>query len=269
MSSVTKALALLKHFSTDRPEIGLSQLCRLTGRDKATTYRYLQALEITGFVEQNQTTRHYRIGPSVMKLAQVREETVPRKEGALSALSALADATGETAHATVLSGTTLYALASCESPMHGTRAVIDIDTFPLHATASGVCALAFGPDNLFAIATSNLQRFTDTTPTTPDTLMSLVKTARETGFGSANQSYEAEIHGISAPVFDQTGAFAGAVSVATVAARLTPKLEATIKTHLVEASREITRNWGGSPPASLEACWTNSLSHSHVSDIAS
>jgi len=269
MASVTKSLALLSYFSPTRPEIGLSQLCRLAKRDKATTYRHLQALEAAGFVEQNPSTRHYRLGPAVLQLAQVREATVPRKEGALPALEKLAAATGETAHATVLSGQTLYTLASCESPEHGTRAIIDINTLPLHATASGLCALAFGPEALFEIASATLERFTETTPTTTEDLAALVATIRETGFGRGNQTYEEEITGISAPIFDQSGLFAGAVSVASVASRFTPELEHRIKTQLVVASREITRNWGGTQPTHIEAAWAGSLSQSHALETTS
>lgn len=269
MSSTAKALALLSQFSPALPEIGLSQLCRLAGRDKATTYRQLQALESVGFVEQNPETKQYRLGPALMQLAQVREATVPRKDGALPALMALADATGETSHATVLSGSTLYALVSCESPRHATRAVVDIDTFPLHATASGICSLAFGPDILMEVAISKLERFTANTPTTKDELNALLDTVRASGFGRANQTYETEIQGISAPIFDQTGAFAGAVSVASVASRFTPELELKIKKKLIDASREITRNWGGTLPAHVEAAWANSLSNNATMETTS
>lgn len=261
MSSVAKALALLSYFSPARPEIGLSQLCRLAKRDKATTYRHLQALETAGFVEQNPATRHYRLGPRVIQLAYLRESTVPRKESALSALTALAEATGETTHVTVLSGESLYALADYESPRHGTRAVIDINTFPLHATASGICALAYGPESLFDIAAANLEHFTETTPTTREDLAALVDTVRKTGFSCANQTYETEIYGVSAPIFDHSDLFAGTVTVASVASRFTPELERKIKAHLVAASREITRNWGGTVPAGIEAAWATHLSH--------
>lgn len=258
MSSVSKALSLLSHFTTARPEIGLSQLCRMAGRDKATTYRHLQALEISGFIEQNPVTKHYRLGPAVMQLARIRETTVPREEGAKPALIALADATGETAHATVLSGTTLYGLCECDSPHHATRAVIDINVFPLHATASGLCSLAFGGEDLFQAAVANLDGYTDATPTTEADLMALVEATRETGFGWANQSYEAEIQGLAAPVFDHTGHLAGAVAVASVASRYTTDLDNIIKSELITAAREITRNWGGTIPASVEAAWANS-----------
>lgn len=263
MSSVTKALDLLNHFSAARPEIGLSQLCRTAKRDKATTYRHLQSLEVAGLIEQNPSTKQYRLGPAILRLAQTREATVPRKAGVEGPLFDLAETTGETAHATVLSGSTVYGLAACDSPRHGTRAIIDIDTFPLHATASGLCALAFGPAELMAVAEADLQA------SAVQGLAATVQMVRETGFGCANHRDEDEVQSLSAPLYDQTGQFAGAVSVASVATRFTPDLEQTIKAHLMIASRDITRNWGGSIPAKIEALWAKSLTSSHVSDPAS
>jgi DNA-binding IclR family transcriptional regulator len=269
MSSTSKTLALLSHFSTARPEIGLSQMCRLAKRDKATTYRHLQTLEDAGFLEQNPLTKNYRLGPIVLQLAQTRETTVPRKTGAEAPLLALATATGETSHVTVLSGTTVYELTSCASQQHGTRAIIDIQTFPLHATASGLCSLAFGPDNLMEVALTNLCRYTDKTVLTAQELQAKVQAIRDTGFGRADRSFEVEVYGLSAPVFDQTGQFTGAVSVASVAARFTPELEQIIQENLVIAARDITHNWGGTLPASLEATWAKTLSHPHTLETAS
>ena len=255
LSSAAKTLELLAYFSTTRPEIGLSQLCKLAKRDKATTHRHLQALEKTGFVEKNPITKQYRLGPAILQLAQTRETTVPRKAGVQAPLFDLADATGETSHVTVLSGTTVYELMSCDSPKHGTRAIIDIQTFPLHATASGLCALAFGPEALIDVALNELQPFTRTTATTSEDLHTMVEAIRNTGFGRADRSFEDDVQGLSAPIFDQTGHFAGAVSVASVAARFTPDLERIIKTQLVITARQISNNWGGTVPAQIKAIW--------------
>lgn len=268
LSSTAKTLELLAYFSTSRPEIGLTQLCKLAKRDKATTYRHLQALEETGFVEQNSMTKQYRLGPAILQLAQTREATVPRKAGVETPLFALANATGETSHVTVLSGTTVYELTSCDSPKHGTRAIIDLSTFPLHATASGLCALAFGPDTLMDVALNNLHQFTYATAITSHDLDDVVQTIRNTGFGRADRSFEDEVHGLSAPIFDQTGHFAGAVSVASVAARFTPNLERIIQNELVIAAREISKNWGGTVPTHIEAIWAKSLTPKHVLETA-
>ena len=269
LSSAAKTLELLAYFSTTRPEIGLSQLCKLAKRDKATTYRHLQALEETGFVEQSPMTKQYRLGPAILQLAQTREATVPRKAGVEAPLFDLADAAGETSHVTVLSGTTVYELMSCDSPKHGTRAIIDIQTFPLHATASGLCALAFGPEMLMDVALNELQHFTDTTATTSQDLDAIIEAIRNTGFGRADRSFEDEVQGLSAPIFDQTGHFAGAISVASVAARFTPDLERIIKTQLVIAARQISKNWGGTVPAHIETIWAKHLTPTHELETAS
>lgn len=57
MGTVDKALSLLRFFSPQIPELGLSELTRQSGFDKATTLRCLTALERNGFVEQDVNTR--------------------------------------------------------------------------------------------------------------------------------------------------------------------------------------------------------------------
>jgi len=262
MSSVSKTLELLAFFSALRPELGLSELSKLAQRDKATTYRHLQALEAAGLVEQISSSKRYRLGPALLQLAQIRETTVPRKAAAAPAMTELAEITGETTHVSVLSGSCLYPLAACESPRHSIRAVIDVQTYPLHATASGLCALAFGPSVLIKVALKNLQRLTPNTPKTAEELEHAINVTRDAGLSRTNESFEAGVRSIAAPLFDQTGLFAGAVSVASVAARYTPESERCIREQLMLASRTITRSWGGIVPDTIEAAWTRFLSRS-------
>ncbi len=263
MSSAAKTFKLLSYFSAARPEIGLSQFCRLANRDKATTYRHLQALEETGFVEKNPVSKRYRLGPIILQLAKTREATVPRKAGVEDPLRELSDSTGETTHASMLSGSTLYVLDQVESPQHSARVVVDIQTLPLHATASGLCALAFGSPDLTIAATQSMAKYTEHTVVTEPELESAIKCTRETGFGVANRSLEDDVYGISAPVFDQTGLLAGAVSVASIASRVTPETEQKIRLYLMNASRKITCNWGGTLPEEIETLWAGTFSRSH------
>lgn len=259
MSVVEKAFELLGFFSVERPELGLSELRRLARRDKATTYRHLAALESVGLLEQDPQSRLYRIGPAVLRLAELREATTPRRAGALPALARLAELTGETAHASLLSGTRLLTLAARESNRHSTRVIITELELPLHATSQGHAVLAFGGPGLSEAARRAMPRFTAATPTTEAELDAAVASARQTGFGDAANSFEVGVHGIGVPVFDQTGEVAGAVAVATVASRMTPALAATIRAHLVEAARSISANWGGAVPPELEDRWARTL----------
>ena len=265
MSSAAKTLELMEFFTSQRPEIGLSQLCRLAKSDKATTYRRLQSLVDTGFVEQNVSTRCYRLGPALLQLAQTREITVPRKAAVEGPVQELANATGETSHVSVLSGKALYRLLAVESPQHSIRVIVDIQTFPLHATSSGLCALAFGSAELLDVAKLNLTSYTSNTPTTAKALNTAIKGARQRGFSRVTGGFEEDVCSMAAPLFDQTGLFAGAVAVASVATRFTPDLEQTIMAHLCVASRQITRNWGGTVPAHVELAWANS--HAQASEL--
>lgn len=256
MSTIAKAMELLDFFSLDRPEIGLSDFHRLARRDKATTFRHLTALESAGLLEQNPITRAYRIGPAVLRLAHMREITLPRRAGLRIALPRLADATGETAHASLLDATGLTTLAHHESPQHSARVVLHESRLPLHATASGIAALAFGRAELMTHALEALHGFTDTTARAPDQLEAAVAQARKTGFAIANQTFESGVTGFATPLFDSAG-IAGAVAVAAVSSRVTPDLQQTILAELRHAAQTITANWGGTLPPALSAAWTS------------
>lgn len=210
-------------------------------------------------------TKAYRLGPAVLHLAAVREQTTPRKQ---AVLASLADATGETAHASVLTGTTMYLLAACESRMHSTRAIIDLTVFPLHATASGLSALAFGPDHLLDVALSDMHAYTTQTPLSGDELRARIDETRRAGIGRSRKSFQIDIDSMSAPVFDQSGAFAGAVSVAAVATRFDDALERRIIPNLIQASRNLTQSWGGHVPPELEAAWDRTLPRDPAQETA-
>ena len=260
MSTVRKAIDLLNWFSAERAQIGLAEFQRLTGRDKATTYRYLCALEETGLIEQDPDTRAYRMGPAVLRLAHVREVTVPRRAGVRLVLPRLAEATGELAHVSILQGHTLVTLTDHASTRHSARVVLNEPVLPLHATGSGLAVLAFADSPLLTATLKNLKFYTDNTPTTRDDLELSLKTVREYGFGMADQSFEEGVFGVGAPLFDSSNRVAGAVAIASVATRINADAIDIIKRELIEAARQITHNWGGTVPEELNQLWTEILS---------
>lgn len=259
MSTVSKAIDLLNWFSAERAEIGLAELQRLSGHDKATTYRYLSSLEASGLLEQNDDSRAYRIGPAVLRLAHIREVTVPRREGVRLVLPRLADATGETAHASVLQGASLVTLEAHSSARHSARVVIGESALPLHATASGIAVLAYAESSFKTAALKNLVRYTEFTHTTIEQIQADIQNVMEAGFGLSDQGYERGVFGVAAPLFDSTDRVAGAVAVASVSSRVDTVSTRLIKTELIGAAREITHSWGGVVPKTLNELWSDTL----------
>ncbi len=82
MGTTSKALSLLDFFSRAQPLIGLSQMSRLAGINKASTHRLLGELADFGLVEQVTPGREYRLGPAFLRLAALREQNVPMRETA-------------------------------------------------------------------------------------------------------------------------------------------------------------------------------------------
>ena len=257
MSTVGKALELLELFTPARGQIGLSDLARLAGLNKATCFRLVSDLCAHGLVEQIAASRDYRLGPALLRLAALREALVPTRTAALPVLQALADATGETAHLSILEGGSLRSLARAYSAAHATRVTLeDVSILPFHATASGLAVLAFQDEAArAAVLAAPLPRLTPQTETDPATLRQRLEAVRRAGIASGTGGFDAEVESLAVPLFDALGRCSGGLAVAAMASRMTPAQQALIRAELIRAGRAITTLWGGTPPAAVSLAW--------------
>lgn len=253
MKTVDKALSLLDYFTVEAPEHGLSDMARSAGLEKATTLRLLNSLAAHGIVEQHPVSKKYRLGKSLLRLARVREASFPVLSIIQPVLERLAAATGETAHASLANGPALISVGIAE-PQRSTRAVVDpSEVLPYHATASGLVFLAYAePEDIERIvARDEFSRHTDHTITSADALLREVETTRARGYAISERSFESEITGIAAPIFDWSGKPHGAISVASVASRLDDKARHLIAGEVIKAAIEVTRAMGAEPHPDL------------------
>ncbi|MGR3793714.1 IclR family transcriptional regulator [Vannielia sp. SX4] len=248
-STVVKALMLLEHFSEDEPELGLSELARRSGVDKAAVHRMLGAMAESGLVEQQADSRLYRLGAGVLRLARVRETAFPISSIVQPILDTLSAETGETAHASLISGRALANIATCESKKGSRVSLIAGEVLPYHSTASGLAVLAFGGDALLKrVLSSSLRAKTRFTVTEASQLRARVEAVQQLGFSESDQTNEEDVHGIAAPVFDRTGIACGAVSVSTPSHRMTDEQRQLTMGAVLRAASTITDGLGGQRP---------------------
>lgn len=249
MSTVRKALRLLDLFDEGRPVIGLSDLARLAGHDKATVLRMLSDLASAGLVEQDPVRRDWRLGAGLIRLARRREAAFPVAGVLAPILARLAAATGETAHASLRDGPDLGTVGVADSPQP-TRVHLDPgQRLPLHATASGLAYAAFArPEVASELLARDLARHTDHTPIDPGALARALATAARDGYACADRTLEHDVCGLAVPLFGPDGLAIGALAVASPAARMTPDHRAAILTALAAAGRDATRALGGRIP---------------------
>ncbi len=233
-------------------------MARLSGMNKATVHRLLTELATHGFVEQIGSGREYRLGPpAVLRLAALREHTVPMREIAQRVLDDLSRATGETAHMSVLSGETLATTAYTYSHAHGTMVMMeDAEVLDLHATSSGLSVLAFSAPPTFIDAVLSVPPLNARTPpqtvTDPDIIRTMLPAIRARGYAMSVGGFEEDVHSYAVPVFDAQMQAMGAVAVATPpVSRMTEALRARILNELMTRVPALTRLMGGFLPSTF------------------
>lgn len=254
MGTTSKALSLLDLFSQETPDIGLSDIARRAGMNKATAFRLMTDLAAQGFVEQSGTARAYRLGPAILRLAALREATVPMREVAMGVLKSLSQATGETAHVSLLQVDQLSTLAYTYSNTHGTQVRMeDAKILPLHATSSGLAVLAFSPTEFVDRTLSQpLAASTADTITDPAKIRDQLERCRLQGFAVSVGGFEQDVHSYAAPFFDARAACIGAVAVAAPVARMDDALQSKIQREVLKSASRLTRLLGGLPPAHFQ-----------------
>ncbi|MEL7098502.1 MAG: IclR family transcriptional regulator [Pseudomonadota bacterium] len=248
-STIAKALKLLDYFSKEEPELGVSDLARRSGVDKAAIHRMFASMMDSGLIEKNAKSRLYRLGPGVLRLATIREHAFPMESIIKGHLRPLGVETGETAHAQIISGLSVVSIASFESTQSNRVSPMIGDINPMHATASGLVILAYCSEALRKrVLGQKMEAITTFTQTDPKSVEQQIEQAFAQGYGEADQTYFENVHGIAAPIFDNERLPIGAMAVATPSHRMTPELRGRIIKAVLKTAVQVTGETGGTHP---------------------
>ncbi|MCV0397279.1 MAG: IclR family transcriptional regulator [Rhizobiaceae bacterium] len=236
MSTVGKAISLLDLFSVDEPELGLSEIARQSGFDKATTRRLLVSLTQHGFVEQDVETRRYRLGAGITRLARIREARFPFLQTSLPFIRELAAETAETVHLSEASHGSLLTV-HVEHPARANRVNVNVGEYlPLHSTASGIAYLAYVREPLLKSALAMpLQSYTSRTMTDPASVVEEIAAARKRGYSVSDQGYEDGVFSVAAAILGADGYAIGTLAIAAPLVR-TPKSAVSERGKIVAAA---------------------------------
>lgn len=242
MSTVTKALGLLDHFSEARPALGLTELQRLAGRDKATVYRHLLALEEAGFVEQDPKTRAYRLGHSLVRLAGMRARTVHEADTIAPLVDQLAEEVGELVHVSRPKGDSLQPIYHADAGHHAIRVILEADlVLDWTTTSTGKSILAYSD------AATQARRGAEPRE---------METIRNQGHAVCFDEFEAGVSSIGIPIFGPGLKPVAACAIAFPSVRRSPDLLGQCILALFAAGPHLSRQFGGQPPAALGRLWS-------------
>lgn len=192
---------------------GITDLATEIGVSKGTVHNHLSTLEHEDFVVKNDD--EYHLGFRFLDLAHHAKRRVNIYDLIQNEVDGLAEKSGEMALYTLEEhglGVCLYRSPG-EDAVQAPVYVGQRDT--LHHTAVGKAILAHLPDERVEeiIETRGLEQRTENTITDPDELFDELAEVRERGFAFNREETIPGLAGVGAPIIDQDGGVAGAISI--------------------------------------------------------
>ena len=245
LSSVATAIRLLKAFSEDEVDIGISDLARRMAIAKSTAHRLAVTLVSEGMLEQDSGTGKYRLGVALFRLGALVRRRMEVSNEARPFLYDLREKINESVHLAILDGSEIMYVYNLEST-HAIRMRSDLGVRkPAHCTAEGQAILAFQPQEVIdAVIAAGLVPRTPRTITAPDKFLKALATVRQRGCAVENEESELGMVCIAAPIRDDTGAVVAAVGIAGPETRLSKRAVTTIAPHVITAADLVSARLG-------------------------
>ena len=239
--AVERALDVLMCFSSQTPELTMTQISEMVEINKSTVHRLLATLEGKRFVERDAVTGVYRPGIRLLQMAFLTLEHNDLRRLASPFLHNLCDKFHENVNLSVLDGTDVTYLDVVESTQRVKLAAAPGQRLPAFCTASGKAILAFLPeDKVNDLLARSITRHTKNTLTSIDAILEDLRIARERGYATSEQEFEDGINAIAAPICNNP---IGSVSIAGPAYRLTRERMMEIGPNLLSTVKKIAEEF--------------------------
>ncbi len=238
-----KTLAVLRQFARETPELGVTELSQLTGMDKTSVFRALKALERYRFVEQDHTTKKYRLGYAVVELAGMKLRQMPLASIAQPHLAKLSQETGETVQMSILDELRVLYISVVESPQP-IRVALGVGSHgPLHCTAAGKIFLAYAAKaEQNKVFSRPLRRFSPRTIVDPAKLRKELAEIRDRGWSTDDEGFVEHLRVAGAPIRDGSNRVIAAVAVGGPTIRVSRRHLETFVTLVVKAAAAISED---------------------------
>ncbi len=245
LSSVASALLLLKTFSQEDTELGISSMASRLGLAKSTVHRLAVTLASEGFLEQNQENGRYRLGLSLFALGVLVRRRMDVSNLGMTLLRSLRDLTQESVHLAILTEGSIVYLYNVEGAQAiGARSYLGAHK-PAFCTAEGRVLLAFGSAQQVHVALADpLEARTPKTVTDPKVLLELFGEVRRLGYAIDDEESEFGMRGVAAPIRNVSGTVVAAVGLAGPVQRLPKKKLLRLSLQVISTADAVSTRLG-------------------------
>jgi DNA-binding IclR family transcriptional regulator len=247
VKTVERTLMLLEILAEHNSLLSLTRLSQLSKLSVSTTYRLLNTLCRSGFVERDKLTGHYKLGLKAFLIGNAALQSVELRSTALPYLSHLAQECGESVYLSILSNQNIvYSdCAKTAGPIQiGIQTGVPV---PACQTSSGRVLMAF-------LTPPEQQKFIDQFTAgqliaNPRQFAEELQQVRTAGYSAGISDFSGTVREISVPIFNYLKSCVGALSIfrPVFGDQLSPQ-ELALLAKVQAASHEISRAMGYSYP---------------------
>ena len=249
ITTIERAADVLRLFTEpDNAELGVTEIANHLDLSKAVVHRVLTTLAAKGFVETDEVSHRYRLGPMSLALGVAYLDRIDLRALALPRLQGLSERTNETATLSLRYGWERMYVDQV-TPNREVKMTVALGrSFPLHAGSSSKAFLAFLPDDEQEryLREHDLEQLTDRTIIDAEQLRRELLRVRERGYAVSFGERQAGAGSLAAPIRDHRGHPAAAVSVCGPLERFREEVDLFAKL-LLEATADLSRQLGYQP----------------------
>lgn len=245
LSSVTTAIHLLKTFTQEDDELGISELAKRLGVAKSTVHRLAGTLLEEGLLQQNPENGRYRLGVGLFTLGSLVRARLDVTSESKHLLNELREQTQENVRLAVLERQSVVFLHDFESPQTLRLRSGTGQLRPAFCTAEGLCLVSgLREPELTKFMTYSRTARTPKTIVEESELRARVKSVKRKGYAIEDEECDEGTRCIAAPIWNGDGRIVAAVGIAGPRVRIRKNLFPKLAPVVIEAGLRISERLG-------------------------
>ncbi|MFB6955864.1 IclR family transcriptional regulator [Streptomyces sp. NPDC056309] len=251
MTVLRNGIGVLRTFSVDEPELGVTEIATRTGLHKSTVSRILATLEQDGLVERDPGSRRFRLGLGVIAMAGPLLADLDVRRAAYPVLQELSHRTGETAALLVWNGAEAVCVEQVAS-RHEVKHSTPLGTRYQTAASSSVQVFLgrLPSERVRALVASGAVVHPGLGDAAVDAYLLRLAESAERGYAVNYGETSVEEVGVAAPVFDHRGEVVASVLVSAPRFRVSPEGLPVLGETVRDSAAQVTARLGGRRPTS-------------------
>ncbi|MEK4231352.1 IclR family transcriptional regulator [Solibacillus sp. FSL H8-0538] len=241
MSSLHKAIKVLKAFTKEEPSFSLTELSKKTGISISSLQRFVSTFVHEGFLHKDERTKRYQLGHSLLYLGNLVKQESSLILVAEPILKNLNDEMGESVSMSILDGVERRCILNYDSTYPLSTKMYVGDTSPLYAGASSKTLLAFMPNVLEYVDNIALEPITEKTVLSKEQLLEELQQIRSQGYGKSSSERVRGACSVTAPILNASHQILASVTMVIPEVRYSDYEEQRLIEKITKAASDIEK----------------------------